>query len=105
MVGGVQGSTVIPGNLDVGVGGAFRTVLAALTPSAYSTASLTIGATLEVLSGGAAYFTGSLSPGAVTIDSGGAITGDGTLTAANGGAIPTTARSKQRRIKRSGCSG
>jgi T5SS/PEP-CTERM-associated repeat protein len=87
VVGGVQGSTVIPGNLDIGVGGAFRTLLAALTPSAYSTASLTIDGTLEVLSGGATYFTGSLSAGAVTIDTGGAITGDGTLTAANGGAI------------------
>ena len=63
------------------------TLLAALTPSAYSTASLTIGGTLEMLSGGATYFTGSLSAGAVTIDTGGAITGDGTLTAANGGAI------------------
>ena len=38
-------------------------------------------------SGGATYFTGSLSAGAVTIDTGGAITGDGTLTAAGGGAI------------------
>jgi T5SS/PEP-CTERM-associated repeat protein len=87
VVGGVQGSTVIPGNLDIGGGGAATTLLAALAPSAYSTASLTIGGTLEVLSGGATYFTGSLSAGAVTIDTGGAITGDGTLTATNGGAI------------------
>jgi T5SS/PEP-CTERM-associated repeat protein len=86
VVGGVQGATAIPGDLDIG-GGGTNTLLAALAPSAYSTASLTIGGTLEVLSGGAAFFTGSLSAGAVTIDTGGAITGDGTVTAANGGAI------------------
>ena len=68
VVGGVQGSTVIPGNLDIGARRHLRTLLAALTPSAYSTASLTIGGTLEMLSGGATYFTGSLSAGAVTID-------------------------------------
>jgi T5SS/PEP-CTERM-associated repeat protein len=86
VVGGVQGSTVIPGNLDIGSGG-ISTLLAALAPSAYSTASLAIGGTLEVLNGGAAFFTGSLSAGAVMIDTGGAITGDGTVTALNGGAI------------------
>jgi T5SS/PEP-CTERM-associated repeat protein len=86
VVGGVQGSTAIPGNLDIGSGGA-NTLLAALAPGPYSTASLTIGGTLEVLNGGAAFFTGSLSAGAVTIDNGGAIDGDGTLTASNGGAI------------------
>jgi T5SS/PEP-CTERM-associated repeat protein len=86
VVGGVQGSTAIPGNLDIGIGGT-NTLLAALAPGAYSTASLAIGGTLEVLNGGAAFFTGSLSAGAVTIDNGGAIDGDGTLTASNGGAI------------------
>jgi T5SS/PEP-CTERM-associated repeat protein len=86
VVGGVQGSTAIPGNLDIGSGGT-NTLLATLAPSAYSTASLTIGGTLEVLNGGAAFFTGSLSAGAVTIDNGGAIDGDGTLAASNGGAI------------------
>jgi T5SS/PEP-CTERM-associated repeat protein len=86
VVGGVQGSTAIPGNLDIGSGGT-NTLLAALAPSAYSTASLTIGGTLEVLNGGAAFFTGSLSAGTVTIDNGGAIDGDGTLAASNGGAI------------------
>ncbi len=86
VVGGVQGSRVVPGNLNIGAGG-INALLAALAPSAYSTASLTIGGTLEVLSGGAAYVTGSFGAGAVTIDSGGAIRGDGTVTASGGGAI------------------
>ena len=86
VVGGVQGSTAIPGNLDIGSGGT-NILLAALAPGAYSTASLMIGGTLEVLNGGAAFFTGSLSAGAVTIDNGGAIDGDGTLAASNVGAI------------------
>ena len=63
------------------------TLLAALAPSAYSTASLTIGGTFEVQSGAAAYFTGSLGARAVTIDTLGAISGDGTVTASGGGAI------------------
>jgi T5SS/PEP-CTERM-associated repeat protein len=87
VVGGVQSTMVVPGNLDIGGAGNSTSLLAALAPSAYSTASLTIGSTLEVQSGGAAHFTGSLSAPAVTVDSGGTISGDGTVTASSGGAI------------------
>ena len=57
VVGGVQSALSIAGNLD----GRRRhdTLLAALAPGAYSTASLTIGGTFEVQSGAAAYFTGA----------------------------------------------
>ena len=79
--GGVQSSFTIAGNFDIG--GA-STMLAALAPSAYSTASLTVGGTLEVQNGGSAYFTGSLGAGAVVIDSGGEISGAGTVTASVG---------------------
>jgi len=64
---------------------------------AYSTASLTIGGTLEVHSGGAAHFTGALSANAVTVDPGGAIAGGGTLTAL-AARSSTTARSRRWRI-------
>ena len=64
------------------------TLLAALAPSAYSTASLTVGGTFEVQSGGAAYFTGSLGARAVTIDSLAARSAaTGPLTASGGGTI------------------
>ena len=46
VVGGVQSALVVPGNLDIGAGG-INALLAALAPSAYSTASLTIGGTLR----------------------------------------------------------
>jgi len=95
VVGGVQSSFVLAGNLGIGDAGSSSTLLAALAPSAYSTASLTVGGTLEVSNGGAVYFTGSLGAGAVTVDSGGAISGDGTVTASGGGRSSTTARSKR----------
>ena len=62
------------GDLQIGTGG-ISTLLAALSPSAYSTASLTVGGTLEVLSGGTAFFSGALGASAVTIDLGGALVG------------------------------
>ena len=62
------------------------TLLAALTPGAYSTASLTVGGTFEVQSGGAAYFSGMLGAAAV-VNSGGTIRGNGTLTATDGSPI------------------
>jgi len=82
----VQGSSVYSGDLEIGGAGNNTSLLAALAPAPYSTASLTIGGTLEVHSGGAAHFTGALSANAVTVDPGGAIAGGGTLTAL-GGAI------------------
>ena len=62
-------------------------MLAALSPSAYSTASLTVGGTLDVQSGATAYFTGALGANAVQVDAGGAIDAAGTLTATGGGSI------------------
>jgi T5SS/PEP-CTERM-associated repeat protein len=87
VVGGVQSSLVIAGNLEIGDAGSSDTLLAALAPSAYSTANLTVGGTLAVSNGGAVYFTGSLGAGALTVDTGGAISGDGTVTASGGGPI------------------
>src|SRR5262249_3891033 len=64
-IGGVQSPFAAPGGLVIGNGGSGAspsTLLAALAPSAYSTASLTIGGTLDVQNGGTARFSGSLSP-------------------------------------------
>ncbi len=47
VLGGVQAAQVVAGNLQIGPGGN-TTLLAALAPSAYSTASLTVGGTFEV---------------------------------------------------------
>ena len=60
-LGGVQAAQVVAGNLQIGPGGN-TTLLAALAPSAYSTASLTVGGTLEVAAGGTARFTGTSAP-------------------------------------------
>jgi T5SS/PEP-CTERM-associated repeat protein len=79
LVGGVQSAFSVSGTLAVDSG---TSLLAALAPGAYSTASLTVGGALAVQ--GTAFFTGSLSAGAVAVAGGGAITGDGTLTAAAG---------------------
>ena len=84
VVGGVQSALSLAGNLTVDGN---TTLLAALAPGAYSTASLTVGGTFEVQGGAAAYFTGSLGARAVTIDNLGAISGDGTVTASGGGSI------------------
>jgi T5SS/PEP-CTERM-associated repeat protein len=87
VVGGVQSALVIAGNLEIGDAGSSNRLLAALAPSAYSTASLTVGGTLEVSNGGAVYFTGSLGASTVTVDTGGTIHAAGTLTATGGGSI------------------
>jgi hypothetical protein len=87
VVGGVQNATVIAGNLEIGGLGNSAMLLAALAPSAYSTASLSIGGALDILSGGTAHFSGALGANTITIDSGGAISGNGTLAASGGGAI------------------
>ncbi len=90
VLGGVESSLAVAGNLEIGGtesgAGGSGTLLAALAPSDYSTASLTVGGTLEVWGAGIARFTGSLEAAAVTIENRGTISGDGTLTA-TGGAI------------------
>ncbi len=82
VVGGVQSALAVSGDLTVDGN---TTLLAALAPGAYSTASLTVGGTFAVRSGAAAYFSGML--GAAVIDNAGAIRGDGTLAVPGGGAI------------------
>jgi len=84
VVGGVQSALSLAGNLTID---GHTSLLAALSPSAYSTASLTVGGTLDVQSGATAYFTGALGANAVQVDAGGAIDAAGTLTATGGGPI------------------
>ncbi len=86
LVGGVQSALAVAGDLEIGAG-APTTLLAALAPTAYSTASLTIGGTFEVQSGGTAFFSGALGAAAIGIDSGGAIDATGSLTAPLGSVI------------------
>jgi hypothetical protein len=92
VVGGVQASQNVAGNLQIGPG-SNSTLLAALAPSAYSTASLTVGGTFEVLAGGTARFTGTLGAPTIQIDgssgglNAGTLSGDGTLSALGGGSI------------------
>ena len=76
VVGGVQSALSLAGNLTVD---GSTTLLAALAPTAYSTASLTVGGTLDVQSGSAAYFSGLLGANVIA-NSGGTIAGNGTLT-------------------------
>lgn len=83
-VGGVENAQVISGDLEIGPSGDYATLLAALAPSAYSTASLTVGGALDVLSGAIARFSGTLGGSTVRIDSGGTISGNGTLSASVG---------------------
>jgi hypothetical protein len=86
-VGGVRSAFSVPGNLEIGGAGNPSTLLAALAPSAYSTANLSIGGGLNVHSGGTGRFTGSLSANSVSIDTGGTVSGDGTLTASGSSSI------------------
>ena len=92
VLGGVQAAQVVAGNLQIGPGGN-TALLAALAPSAYSTASLTVGGTLEVAAGGTARFTGTLGAPIVQVDAGsgglngGTLSGGGTLSALGGGPI------------------
>src|SRR5215831_4129992 len=85
VLGGVNAAPSYAG-LQIGTGGV-NTLLAALSPSAYSTASLTVGSTLEVLSGGNAFFSGTLGAQTVQVDAGGALVGNGTVAAGAGGTI------------------
>src|SRR5206468_2927709 len=86
-IGGVQSSLALPGNLQIGPGGDASILLAALSPNAYSTATLTIGGTLEILSGGVAHFTGFLESPTVQVDGGGVLSGNGTIAPSGGGPI------------------
>jgi T5SS/PEP-CTERM-associated repeat protein len=74
VVGGVQNTLSLAGNLVIDGSTA---LFAALSPSAYSTASLKIAGALDVQSGGTAYFSGTL--GAAGVDNAGTIRGAGTL--------------------------
>ena len=84
VVGGVQSALSVSGNLTVDSN---TTLLAALSPGAYSTASLTVGGAFEVQNGGAAYFSGMLGANTVKVDLGGTIHAAGTLTATGAGSI------------------
>src|SRR5262249_38928715 len=86
VLGGVNAAQSYAGNLQIGTGG-ISTLLAALSPSAYSTASLLVGGTFEVMSGGNAFFSGALGAQTVQIDAGGALVGNGTVTAGAGGIV------------------
>ena len=91
VLGAVQSSLAVSGNLEIGGtasgAGGSGTLVAALAPSDYSTASLAVGGTLEVWGEGVVRFSGSLDATAVGIASGGVIGGDGTLSATGTAAI------------------
>ena len=87
VLGGVQASLDVAGNLQLGSGGYATTLFAALAPNAYATATLSVGGTFEVKSGGAGYFTGGLTAPTVQVDTGGLLNGAGVLSASLGGAI------------------
>ena len=87
VLGGVQASLGFAGNLQIGPGGYTTTLFAALSPSAYATATLSVGNTFEVMNGGAAYVTGAVTAATVQVDSGGLLNGGGVISASLGGAI------------------
>ena len=82
----MQARSSFAGNLEIGPGGN-STLLAALAPSAYSTASLTVGGTLEVRRRHRVFHRHRWAPARSSIDNGGAISGDGTAHRLGGGAI------------------
>jgi len=77
VVGGVQSQYALSGGLNVNGN---SSLLAALSPSTYSTASLTIGGTFSVQSGADAFFSGTLAAAAIN-NNGGTIRANGTLNA------------------------
>ncbi|GEP58434.1 beta strand repeat-containing protein [Reyranella soli] len=83
-VGGVENAQTVNGDLQIGPD---LSLLAALAPSAYSTASLAVSGALEVLNGGIGRFSGNLGGSTATIESGAQLSGNGTLSASGGGAI------------------
>ena len=86
VVGGVQSQLALAGNLDLSGN---TSLLAALSPNAYSTASLTIGGTLSVQTGSSTYFSGTLAANTIN-NTGGTIRGNGTLDATGSASITNT---------------
>ncbi len=88
VLGGVNTSLSVAGNLAVGgvasAAGGDGILLAALAPGAYSTATLTVGGTLQVWDGGVVRSSGALAAAAVDVNGGGTISADGTLSATHG---------------------
>ena len=86
VLGGVQSQLSLAGNLDLSGNTSF---LAALSPNAYSTASLTIGGALSVQTGSSTSFSGTLSANTIN-NAGGTIRGNGTLDATGSTSIINT---------------
>ena len=86
VVGGVQSQLALAGNLDLSGN---TSLIAALSPNAYSTASLTIGGTLSVQTGSSTYFSGTLAANTIN-NTGGTIRGNGTLDATGSASISNT---------------
>lgn len=86
VVGGVQSQLSLSGNLAV-TGN--TSLLAALSPNAYSTASLTIGGTFLVETGSSAYVSGTLAASEID-NAGGTIRANGKLDATGGTTITNT---------------
>ena len=86
VVGGVQSQLALAGNLDLSGN---TSLLAALSPNAYSTASLTIGGALSVQTGSSTYFSGTLAANTIN-NAGGTIRGNGTLDATGSASITNT---------------
>jgi hypothetical protein len=85
--GGVQASSSFAGDLQIGPGGYATTLFAALAPSAYATAVLSIGSAFHVASSGAAYVTGQVTAATVEVDNGGLLNGAGVISGSSGAAI------------------
>lgn len=83
VAGGVQSQLSLSGNLAV-IGN--TSLLAALSPNAYSTASVAIGGTFLVETGSSAYVSGTLAANAID-NAGGTIRANGTLDATGGATI------------------
>ena len=86
VLGGVQSQLSLAGNLDLSGN---TSLLAALSPNAYSTASLTIGGALSVQTGSSTYFSGTLAANTIN-NAGGTIRGNGTLDATGSTSITNT---------------
>jgi hypothetical protein len=85
--GGVEATLGFTGDLLIGPGGYTTTLFAALAPSAYATATLSVGNTFEVANGGATYFTGDVSAATIQVDHDGLLNGAGVVSGSAGGAI------------------
>jgi T5SS/PEP-CTERM-associated repeat protein len=86
VVGGVQSQLSLAGDLAL-TGN--TSLLAALSPNAYSTASLTVGGSFSVGTGSSTYFSGTLTANAIA-NNGGTIRGNGTLDATGANIITNT---------------